>query len=819
MLNWKTNPAGDNYLYEVVRDLFASDPAETVLSKRFGSRLLEDDWLHVVVGSDSGLLPAFVGRHLPRGNKARYIFVELDEVLDELRARERDHHPHVEICSLGELAEVRMRLGFAQFCFRDRVRVVSAIAADEDFIGGYGALREAVTVSQTKAEQAVRLSAGSKVFLEKCLLNAPDYLHTLIEVLPFLERRDVLILAAGPSLDRHIEWVKAHRDKFVVLAVARIGGVLAAHGIVPDFYAVIDPHPIMLNVGRDALAQSAAVPLLASFHANPTIVANWQADIYFDGARLPWTSELNLPFLDTAGPTVTHFALSIAVMAVPRAIYLLGMDLCYGGNGLQSHCSQSSEAKAGPSLGQMGVQQVRTYAGELADADVHLLLSADTAAAIAEHARKKSIPICNLSDTAQVVQGIDYINPEEIDVAALPGPAPSEGSSGEEDRALSSVGDYLVRLSAEFEAVMSDLESLREDLQRRKEKIPELFDSRGLIRPKNSRKLAGIDNAVARLGRGLDAFLKKWGAGYFLVTVTGKSEEEITPADLCAYYEDYYGAYLRSILEVNDTIRLAMRKCDRRLQELSEKDLSRLVGRWEAESEPLRIGKKLLQPHLRSLEGYATLRGHLQSVFENMRAELTRADEKRCRKEVNKHNVITKAYYLYERKRQRALNELVDFVGRAGDPEFGRGLLHLVGGLSCELDGRSDEALREYESALDSGDDVLLELSLRQILFIAKTHDDYKLSLQALECLEGLSNTYLKYHAEVLLQLGNVREALDKLADYHDHFPDDIDNLVRIVEIYHLNGNDEQARTILGELLQAYPSHVGVQRLSSQVLG
>ncbi len=813
MLNWKTNAHGDNYLYEVNRELFASSAADTVLSRRFGSRLLGDDYLYVVVGTDSGLLLEFVSRHLTDSTKVRYIFVELDEVFNELLEHGVSPHPQVSICRLSELADCRGESDFAQFCFRDRVRVVSSMAAEEDFIGAYGDLCEAVAVSQTKVVQEVRQTAGSKIFLEKNILNAPDYLHTLLDIIPQIEGRDVLVLAGGPSLDTHIEWVKAHRERFVVLAVLRIAGVLAVHGIVPDFYAVIDPYPMMLNAGREGLAQSEKVPLLASYHANLAVVANWQSNIYFDGSRLPWTSELNLPSLLTAGPTVTHFALSIAVMASPRAIYLLGMDLCYGGQGLQSHCSHSSEAKAGPSLGQVGIQQVRTYAGELADADVHLLISADTAASVAAYARQKGISIFNLSDTAQVVEGIDYISSHKIDVASLRGsPQPGVDSDATAE-VLVEVGDYLSKLKAEFEGILGDLKQLRDVIERRSKDIPRLFNARGLIRPKVSRQVAGIDDLVRRPVRNLEIFLKKWGAGYFLETVTGKTEDEITPGDLCAYYEDYYGAYLRTIAEVIETIEQALSKCDRRLQELSVSDLSLLAEQWEAENEPLRLGKAFLQPSLSKRAGYAEVKERLDSVFEAMLAELARADDERCRELINRHNVIVKAYYLYERRRQIALAELANFVRHTDDPALGHGLVNLLQGLRCELEDNSDEALREYEAVLERGDQALVELALRQILFIAKAIEDHTLSLQALECLEGFSKTYLKYHAEILIQIGNVREGLGKLADYHEVFPHDVENLIRIVEIYQSTGNLSQAEVLLEQIAAEHPTHPGVKRM------
>lgn len=813
MLNWQVNAQGDHYLYEVDRDLFGQASAETVFARRFGVRLLEDDCLHFVIGTDSGLLPRYVAAHLPKGSKSRYIFIELDEVLEAVRERVFVEHECIWICALAELAAVRTVAGFGGYYFRERLRTNVSCGATHDFLGGYESLREAFEISQTKYVQEVGLSAHQRVFREKQILNAPDYQRSATDLFPLLRGKDVLVVAAGPSLDRQIEWIKAHRDCFVIIAVARVGGLLATKGIRPDFVTVVDPHPSMLTVARDALAGSSGVPLIASYHSHPSIVANWQDEVFFCGPRLPWESELNIPSPGTAGPTVTHFSINLAIEAGAHAIYIAGMDLCFGVEGAGSHCSNTSEAKAGPALGQIGVQQVRTYAGDLADADVHLLISADTAAALGRRAASMGIAVFNLSSSAARVEGIDYVDPATLDLQ------PARGSIAVEEGAAptsaSEVADYLKALSSELQTIDSSLKRLTHELSKRKSLIPDLFDARGAIRPKVSRKLSRIDDLVADEGRGLDAFLKTWGANTFLTDLSGKREDEITPEDLKAFYTRYYDAYLDAIAGVIKFVEQAQQKCLRRQAELDPAQLLDLADEWGAENEPLRIRKPFISAIHESAPDYESVVQRMNARFDRMYAELTQADEQRCRNAINTQNVLKRAYYLHERKRRDALGELARFVAGAESENLDPELKHLLYGLCAEIDEDFDLAMESYHQLIASAGGRLLELGLLQLLVVAKRREDYPLSLQVLECLEGLSKSYLKYHAEVLLTLGQVRDALDKLADYHELFPEDVDNLLRIAEVYVANGYAEQAAPILEALEASHATHPRVRRLVS----
>lgn len=55
-----------------------------------------------------------------------------------------------------------------------------------------------------------------------------------------LKNKKVLFLAAGPSLNTYIDWVKENRDKFIIIAVFMISAKLEKKGIKPDAFMHID---------------------------------------------------------------------------------------------------------------------------------------------------------------------------------------------------------------------------------------------------------------------------------------------------------------------------------------------------------------------------------------------------------------------------------------------------------------------------------------------------------------------------------------------------------------------------------------------------
>lgn len=71
-----------------------------------------------------------------------------------------------------------------------------------------------------------------------------------------LANKKVLLLAAGPSLGKHIEWVKKHRDEFIIIAVFMIAKKLQDNGIKPDIFIHMDENESPIKNTLDKITTS-----------------------------------------------------------------------------------------------------------------------------------------------------------------------------------------------------------------------------------------------------------------------------------------------------------------------------------------------------------------------------------------------------------------------------------------------------------------------------------------------------------------------------------------------------------------------------------
>ncbi|MDQ7060106.1 MAG: DUF115 domain-containing protein [Sulfurimonas sp.] len=56
----------------------------------------------------------------------------------------------------------------------------------------------------------------------------------------FFKDKPILLLAAGPSLKKNIEWVKKNKDKFIIVAISAVLNTLYNHNIRPNIVTHLD---------------------------------------------------------------------------------------------------------------------------------------------------------------------------------------------------------------------------------------------------------------------------------------------------------------------------------------------------------------------------------------------------------------------------------------------------------------------------------------------------------------------------------------------------------------------------------------------------
>jgi len=169
----------------------------------------------------------------------------------------------------------------------------------------------------------------------KELLKAPEY---LIQSYPFLNlskvhnnkfinNKPVLLLAAGPSLDNNLQWLKENYHKFVIIAILATTNTLYKAGIKPDIIVHIDAglhnwKSFIKDIEVQDFFKDTLV-LLSSVITRELIDKFDKKNVYcFESA-----SDYKKDFDTITSPSIgeTTYALSLVLGA--KELYLLGLDL------------------------------------------------------------------------------------------------------------------------------------------------------------------------------------------------------------------------------------------------------------------------------------------------------------------------------------------------------------------------------------------------------------------------------------------------------------------------------------------------------------
>lgn len=156
-----------------------------------------------------------------------------------------------------------------------------------------------------------------------------------------------ILVAAGPSLDKNIEQLKAVQDKALILAVDTALPALLSHGVIPHFVAAIDGDEVIYEKIADCASLSKDITLLCQAHATPKIAKTFPAKKIFwgltDNRFESWLYE-NLFDKKNQNPekgawSVAHFNLSAALNMQANPIIFIGQDLAFTDN--KSHAGHT----------------------------------------------------------------------------------------------------------------------------------------------------------------------------------------------------------------------------------------------------------------------------------------------------------------------------------------------------------------------------------------------------------------------------------------------------------------------------------------------
>ncbi|MDE6233227.1 MAG: DUF115 domain-containing protein [Lachnospiraceae bacterium] len=148
------------------------------------------------------------------------------------------------------------------------------------------------------------------------------------------EKTPVIIVSAGPSLDKNIRELKAAKGKAFIICVDTALNSMLKEGITPDISVTVDPHkPITLfqnMTGKN-------IPIVVSQFSNKDVILTLDSKRFYIGeedyiANIYRQYDKESPVELESGGSVAHIAFSLAYYLGFKTIILVGQDLAYTGN-------------------------------------------------------------------------------------------------------------------------------------------------------------------------------------------------------------------------------------------------------------------------------------------------------------------------------------------------------------------------------------------------------------------------------------------------------------------------------------------------------
>lgn len=205
------------------------------------------------------------------------------------------------------------------------------------------AVKEVVNVRLLSLVTMIKMGPD---FIVNSLLNLVDYC-THPGVAALFDRMaglPVIIVSAGPSLNKNIHLLKEAKGKAAIFAVGTAVKALKKWGIEPDFIFSIDPHPLNYEHLKGVDVGQAA--LIAEIQSHHMIFENYQGPIFVSGDMpiLNWFGDSieNKGRIESGG-SVANNAFVAAYKMGANPIILVGQDLAYARDG-HSHAAGTNYA-------------------------------------------------------------------------------------------------------------------------------------------------------------------------------------------------------------------------------------------------------------------------------------------------------------------------------------------------------------------------------------------------------------------------------------------------------------------------------------------
>ncbi|MGL5048159.1 MAG: 6-hydroxymethylpterin diphosphokinase MptE-like protein [Shewanella sp.] len=768
------------YLPSVNRSMFESIDSKTQYDKKFKLEFAKEDMLQIVTGLDSGLLVNYLlDNGIPKGTI--FIFVELNSILNLLNVDiPNEIKNQLFIYNYDDFKKNFPSNAYGIYILKNKFNHYRSLGATSSHIPEYSILNTKIIKDLEIAQLEQSVNSSQQKYFEEQFKNISE------NVLPasLLENRftghTCLVVAGGPSLDEHIDWMLSNYKNLFIIAVSRIAGKLHKAGIIPHIIVSVDPYDFSFEVNRDMMPLANTSLFVNSFHVNSRLLGQWQGKSLFMDNKYPWQLE-DKENIETIGPTVTNSAVHLATRMGFSSILLTGVDLCFTKTGF-THTKGSVESALGPNLGIMG-EWVETYGGDKAETVTQLKFTIEALAT--EVLINPDIKFINLSLNAAKVKGIEYMNTdhmtlniEEQSPLTFLDSIPSYSLKEKKQDGISAkkeLSNIILKLKSiiSLSSEILDLSKQVSDKIRLNLNTQEIFI-----------KIDLIDKKINKSHPGVIKLIKNYGFSEFAAFLTTKKIEEWDASHVLDMTENYYKAFIKIAEQLIQLAQDSLARLTHRINELSKKsDLAPLVKFWREEKQHGRINI-WLQNHaywqedekfkynIPLLEEYITL---IQSMNEEYQEQLLITPEEyieNVKKSASMENVFEKIMVLIRDEDHNGLVKMaLNLRELANKDKSARRLYHLSYSHQLLLEKKDNEALQVL-LALDN--DLQFEIELKQISLLALKLGDINIAESAIARLAKNIDEYIPQHANILKIQGKIKASINLYLDYLEKYPSDV---------------------------------------------
>lgn len=734
-LRFQSNSYGDRYLEAVVSPSLAAHEYNALWQTRYAPIDFERRHTYVFCGTDSGLLiKAFANSEAHRD--LALLFVEDERILEAVRdecSAQLALMPNCRLMSSERFADSLSAAQLDTSLLGQRVNMLRAACAELDDEGWYAPLF-AELHRRIQARQTIINSVGSRLpYIAQMLLNLPSMRVPATILKDRFRGMTVCVLAAGPSVDESIEWLRAHRSEVAIITVSRLCRRLTEIGITPDVVVSIDPQEISFDVSREGLQMRPAPILAFANQAVSRLVNQWEGPKVYVGPRLPWN--MRDDEMPVRSLTVTNQAFDIAVAGSPSNIVLMGTDFCLDAAG-HTHAKGNLEREQGISL-RADMEEVVTYDGSIRLSS-HDYYNSGKQLEKQIAAVHNQIRVINPSPNSMRLDNVIHAPLDELSSGFLAVPECIESlradildaaqASNYIEKTRHELGLFRKR-SGELRALAEEGLSLLDQAE---------GDSPAAL--KANRKLHRIDKRINKEYRAERSFCLGFFSAHFAeILDTGADEGNSGHMDF-----DTTQARSRSIYKAYRDILNGMQEVNKHTRKVLKLWPEDNAEEWDDQFCQLMLtlgwpGILLQRPEKADSHWLAKALAQQEEQFQRRSARLRDVLDTMAVNEASLFKVMSTAY------NQRSLDKLAHFknaltqMNDFADREL---YYRLSDAYQAEIIGDVELAMTSYQWIIDQGQTTLLEEALNRVAFLCIRTGDSHTALLALTVLSELNPMY-----------------------------------------------------------------------------